>query len=498
MSGQQRVRRVVIAGGGTAGWLAATVLARQLGQMLDITLIESDEIGTIGVGESTIPTARSFHALAGIDEAAFVAATGSTFKLGIRFEDWGRIGERYFHAFGEIGRSTWMAHFSHFWLAARNQGIGGPLGDYCLELKAAEAMRFSTDEDGGATLNYAYHLDAGRYARFLRTHAEAQGAIRIEGRIADVELDPDNGDIAALRLQSGERIEGDLFLDCTGFRGLLIEQALGAGWEDWSRWLPNDSALALQTRAVAPPLPYTRAIAHSAGWRWEIPLQHRVGNGLVYACAHLSDDEAHDCLLAAVTGETLIEPRLIRFQTGRRKRQWLRNCIAFGLSSGFVEPLESTSIHLVMIGLTRLLQLFPFDGCDPALADRYNAQADTELARIRDFIVLHYKLTNRDDSAYWRDLAAADVPDSLAERIALFAETGQAYQAVDELFRVDSWVQVMLGQGVAPRTFHRAAQMMEPARLADALDSLSGNIARAVAALPTHQAFIERYCPSPL
>jgi tryptophan halogenase len=491
MMGERAVKRVVIAGGGTAGWLAAAVLSRQLGRMLDITLVESEEIGTIGVGEATIPTMRAFQSLLGVDEREFMRATKASFKLGIAFEGWTRPGDRYVHSFGEVGKSTWMGDFQHFWLEARAQGKASDFGDYCFELKAAEAGRFATDEN--ARINYAYHLDAGLYARFLRTRAEADGLTRIEGKIATVEQDPENGHIRALVLQSGQRVEGDLFIDCTGFAALLIERTLGIGYEDWGHWLATDSAFAVQTAAVEPARPYTRAIAHGAGWRWKIPLQHRVGNGLIYASAHLSDDEARTRLLDAVEGEVLIEPRKIRYRTGRRLRVWEKNCIALSLASGFVEPLESTTLHLIMIGLMRLMQQFPSDGISEAVVARYNDQARQELEAVRDFIILHYHLNQRDEP-FWRERREMTIPDSLKARIALFEEAALAYQDAGDLFRVDSWLQVMLGQGVTPRTHHPMARIMPPADLARALGDIKRNIDDGVARLPQHQAFLDRYC----
>ncbi len=491
MTGERAVKRVVIAGGGTAGWLAAAVLSRQLGRMLDITLVESEEIGTIGVGEATIPTMRAFQSLLGVDEREFMRATKASFKLGIAFEGWTRPGDRYVHSFGEVGKSTWMGDFQHFWLEARAQGKASDFGDYCFELKAAEAGRFATDEN--ARINYAYHLDAGLYARFLRTRAEADGLTRIEGKIATVEQNPENGHIRALVLQSGQRVEGDLFIDCTGFAALLIERTLGIGYEDWGHWLATDSAFAVQTAAVEPARPYTRAIAHGAGWRWKIPLQHRVGNGLIYASAHLSDDEARTRLLDSVEGEVLIEPRKIRYRTGRRLRVWEKNCIALSLASGFVEPLESTTLHLIMIGLMRLMQQFPSDGISEAVVARYNDQARQELEAVRDFIILHYHLNQRDEP-FWRERREMTIPDSLRARIALFEEAALAYQDAGDLFRVDSWLQVMLGQGVTPRTHHPMARIMPPADLARALGDIKRNIDDGVARLPQHQAFLDRYC----
>ncbi|RHW19097.1 tryptophan 7-halogenase [Sphingomonas gilva] len=490
----QIVRRVVIAGGGTAGWTVAAALASQLGPLIDIALVESDEIGTVGVGESTIPTVRGFHALLGLDEREFMRATQASFKLGIEFRDWARVGDRYFHSFGQIGRSTWMGDFQHMWLQARAQGFGGDLGDYCFELQAAEAGKFLTGENG--RLNYAYHLDATAYGRFLRGFSEPLGVRRIEGRIAEVRQAPETGFIEALALQSGQVVEGDLFIDCTGFRGLLIEQTLKTGYEDWTHWLSTNSAIAVQTQATGPARPYTRAAAHDAGWQWRIPLQHRVGNGLVFASEFLSDDEAHAMLTERVEGEMLTDPRLIRFRTGRRRKAWNKNCIAFGLASGFVEPLESTSIHLIMIGVTRLMQLFPFGGVTDALADRFNLMSQRELEGIRDFIILHYHLNERDDSPFWKRCREMEIPDSLAARIALFREGAHAYQDAHDLFRVDSWVQVMLGQRLAPRAHHQMGRLMPPEQLLKALTDLKANIAGAVAKLPDHQRFLDSYCAS--
>ena len=484
----QAVKRVVIAGGGTAGWTVAAALVKNLGPLLAITLVESDAIGTVGVGESTIPTARRFHELIGLDEQAFVRATGASFKLGIAFEDWARVGDRYFHSFGVTGPSTWMADFQHMWLEAREQGFAGELGDYCLELQAAKEGKFQGGR--GSPLNYAYHLDATAYGQFLRGIAEPQGVRRVEGKIAEVKVAPDSGFIEALVLESGETVEGDLFIDCTGFRGLLIEGALATGWDDWSHWLPTDSALAVQTEAVGPARPYTRAVAHPAGWQWQIPLQHRVGNGLVYCSRFMSDDEAQALLAERVEGPMLTEPRLIRFKAGSRRKEWHKNCVAIGLASGFVEPLESTSIHLIMIAVTRLMQLFPFGGVNEAVAERYNDVARREIEGIRDFIILHYYLNERDEP-FWQECRSLDIPASLAERIALFREGANAYQAADELFRTDSWVQVMLGQRLTPRSHHAMGQLMPPEQLRTALAGAAEKVRQAVARLPAHQAFLD-------
>lgn len=476
--------RVVIAGGGTAGWLAAAALVTQLGPLIDVTLVESDDIGIVGVGESTIPTTRSFHALLGIDEAAFLRATSATFKLGIAFENWGQVGDLYFHPFGTVGRAVAIADFQHFWLEARARGAALGYTDYSLEATAAAAGRFG--HAGDAATAYAYHLDATTYARFLRSHAEPAGVRRIEGRIERVERDAQSGDIAALVLAAGARVEGDLFIDCTGFRALLLGDALQTPFDDWGEWLTTDSALAVQTEAVGPPVPYTRAIAHGAGWRWRIPLQHRVGNGLVFASAFMDEDRARATLLDALDAPPLFDPRLIRYRTGMRREAWRGNCIALGLAAGFIEPLESTSIHLVMSALTRLIQSFPFEPASAARRARFNAQARAEWEHVRDFIILHYAATQRDDTPFWQRCATMPLPDTLVDRIALFRESAGAYQAQDELFRVDSWVSVMLGQGVMPTAHHRIAGMLPAPDLANAMGDLRAGIQHSVGAMPSH------------
>ena len=487
--------RVGIAGGGTAGWIAAMALVRQLGSLVEVTLVESDAIGTVGVGEATIPTARTFHELLRIDEPAFMKATGATFKLGITFEGWARPDARYLHAFGTLGLKTWVAEFQHFWLEARSRGKVDPIGAFCLEHEAAERRRFGRDPDN--PVNYAYHLDASLYAQFLRRIAETDGAKRIEGKIAHVEQDGESGDVTALVLDGGERIEGDLFVDCTGFRGLLIEGALKSGFDDWSHWLPTDSALAVQTRSVADPVPYTRTITHHAGWQWRIPLQHRMGNGTVFCSEFMEADEARELLLGSVQGEVLTEPRLIRYTTGKRREVWKNNVVALGLSAGFVEPLESTSIHSFMIGVTRLIQQFPFGPVTAAHRARYNRMADHEMERIRDFVMLHYKLNEREDAPFWKRMREMEIPDTLAERIELFVEGAEAWQAADDLFRVDSWVQVMLGQRLAPKSWHRIASLMSDQRLRQAFGEIRSRVTAGVERLPSHQQFLEQYCRAP-
>ncbi len=489
---EDRISRVVIAGGGTAGWIAAAAMSAKLADVLDITLVESEDIGTVGVGEATIPPMRVFHKLLRIDEQEFMRATEATFKLGILFEDWGRRDHTYIHAFGKNGRESWLCDFQHFWLRGVEKGLCSEIGEFCLELQAAKASRFATSPN--TEINYAYHLDAGLYAKFLRRYSESRGVRRIEGRIAGVNQHPESGFITSLTMESGDVIEGDFFIDCTGFRGLLIEQTLRTGYEDWTHWLPCDSAVPVQTEKTGPAVPYTRSIAHDAGWRWQIPLQHRVGNGMVYCSRYLSDDEATARLLEDVGARPITEPRVIRFRTGRRRKGWNGNCVGLGLASGFVEPLESTSIHLIMTGVTRLMQLFPFGGVTRSLVDQYNELTRAEIEKIRDFIVLHYHVTERDDTPFWRDCRDMEIPETLAHRLALFRENAQAYQAEGELFRVDSWTQVMLGQGIFPRSYHYLARTMSDAELERFLNGLRSSIAKAVAKLPPHQEFVDRYC----
>lgn len=486
------IHKVVIAGGGTAGWMAAASLSKLLGKTLDITLVESDVIGTVGVGEATIPTLLTLHDLLKIKEQDFMAAVQATFKLGISFESFRDVDEDYIHSFGWTGQDCWAAGFQHFWLKGKKLGISKEFGEYCKEWVAAKRNRFAVLPNQG--LNYAYHIDASLYAKFLRKMAEEHGCKRQEGKIEDVHVDPESGFITALTLDSGKRIEGDLFIDCTGFRGLLIEKTLGVGYEDWTHWLPCNSAVAIQTEAVAPPIPYTRAIARKAGWQWRIPLQHRVGNGLVFSSEHWSDDEATAFLLDNIEGNPLTDPRVIKFTTGQRREHWHKNCIAVGLASGFIEPMESTSIHLIQRSIIRLMQMFPYSGIRQPDLNEFNEQMSTEFAHIRDFIVLHYHVTKRSDSDFWNHCRTMDIPESLTHRIELFRQTGRVFKAPGELFGENSWIQVMLGQGLIPEQYHPIVNMMSDEELERFLKGLHGSAAQLVSQLPEHQRFIDHYC----
>ncbi len=489
------LRRIVIAGGGTAGWMAAAALGKTLGRFAQITLVESDAIGTIGVGESTIPPIRTFNNLLGISEAEFMSETQATFKLGIEFDNWGQVGDRYFHSFGTTGKDHWSAGFQHFWLSGRDRGHDRAYSDYCLELVAALAGKFA--HLPGERLNYAYQLDSTLYARFLRRLAEREGVTRQEGKIAGVELDGARARITSLTLDSGLIIEGDLFLDCTGFRALLIGDALGEPFEDWTHWLPCDRAIAVQTESVEPPAPYTRAIAHDTGWRWRIPLQHRTGNGIVYCSAHLDDDAALKQLLEDVEGEPKTQPNRLRFNAGVRPRQWVGNCIAVGLSGGFMEPLESTSIHLIQRAVLRLLRMLPMAEISERDIAEFNDQQMQDMVHIRDFIILHYKATERRDSEFWRTVADMAVPESLTHRIELFRETGRVFRRNEELFQENSWVQVMMGQGIVPRAYHPIAKKLTDEELSRFLSMIRDGIAHTVASLPQHQAYLAHYCARP-
>ena len=485
-------RRIVVAGGGTAGWMAAAAIARTMGNTASVTLVESDAIGTVGVGESTIPPLVTYNRLLGIGEADFMRATQATFKLGILFDGWKDGSDRYFHSFGVTGKDHWSAGFQHFWLNGRARGHDDSYDAYCLELAAAMEGKFAHLPDEG--MNYAYQLDSTLYAKFLRAMAEADGTTRIEGRIARVELDGESGDVAGLHLESGAIVEGDLFLDCTGFRALLIEQALHAGFDDWTHWLPCDSAIAVQTENVRPPVPYTRAMAHDAGWQWRIPLQHRTGNGIVWCSRYLDRDAALERLLGNVEGKVLTEPNHIRFVTGARRRQWHRNVVAIGLSGGFMEPLESTSIHLIQRAILRLIRMMPQGAISPRDVAEFNDQQFADMEQIRDFLILHYKATDRRDSAFWRQCAAMEIPDSLAQKVALFRETGRVFRRNEELFAENSWVQVMMGQGIVPQAHHPIADKLGDAELARFLATLRENVTRTVAGLPRHADYVAHYC----
>jgi len=485
------VRKVVIAGGGTSGWVAAMAISKQFGELLDISLVESEEIGTIGVGESTVPPIVAFHQLLGIDEREFMRECAATFKVAIWFENWGRIGDWYLHPFGRHGQPAWMAEFYNFWLHARAHGHKAPLGEYCYEWLAAVKGRFALREN--PRVNYAYHFDAALYARYLRKLAEKRGVKRIEGKIRNVRTRTDNGFVESLELESGQVIAGDFFIDCTGFRGLLIEGALNTGYEDWSNYLPCDRAVAFQTIVDEPAAPYTACYAHTAGWRWNIPVQHRVGNGVVYCSQYMSDDEARHRLVSDSGGRPVKEPWLVRIKAGRRKKAWNKNVVAFGLAAGFVEPLESTSIHTITTAAVRLMNLFPFDGVNQPMVDHYNELTQYELERIRDFVCMHYKYNQRDDSPFWIHCREMEIPETLHQRVELFRQGGHAYRKEGELMTVDSWISVMLGQHIEPTSYNHIARL-DDRELKDYMTKYRAKVAEVVNGLPLHADFVKQYC----
>ena len=493
------LKTIVIVGGGTAGWMSAAALATALKGRYRIRLVESDEIGIVGVGEATIPMIQIFNKVVGIDEAEFVKATQGTFKLGIEFVDWGRRGERYMHGFGRIGQDLWTVRFDQYWQKMNALGRAEPLENYCITRMASKANRFLPPQPNVPNsplgdIAYAYHFDASLYARFLRGFSEARGVQRTEGRVERVLQREGDGHVEAVVLASGERIEGELFVDCSGFRGLLIEQALKTGFEDWTHWLPCDRALAVPCESAPVLTPYTRSTAHRAGWQWRIPLQHRTGNGHVYCSRHVSDDEAAATLLANLDGKPLADPRPIRFTTGMRKLGWNRNVVAVGLASGFLEPLESTSIHLIQASIQRLIDFFPDRGFDPADIAEYNRQSRFEYERIRDFIILHYHLNQREDSEFWRECASMEVPESLRHKIELFKAHGRIVRFDNELFTEFSWLQVFEGQNLRPRGYHPLVDLQSEDAIAQYLEGVRQVIAKCVEVMPDHRAFIDKHC----
>lgn len=494
---QHRIEKVVIVGGGTAGWMAAAALSRFLANgVTEVTLIESDEIGTIGVGEATIPPLRRFNELLGIDENEFLRQTQGTFKLGIEFVDWGALGRRYFHPFGRYGRDIHGVEFHQLCLRERLRQPPLDISAYCVSAVAARHGRFTRPAPQYPTrdLNYAFHFDAALYARYLRQYAEANGVHRVEGKIVDVTVGGDRGFVQSVTLADGRQIAGELFIDCSGFRGLLIEQALHTGYDDWSRWLPCDRALAVPSTNVGPLLPYTRSTASTGGWQWRIPLQHRTGNGHVYSSRHLSDGDAESILLANLDGEPLAQPRKLSFVAGRRRQAWNRNVVALGLSAGFVEPLESTSIHLIQQGIARLLALFPDRRFLQVEMNEYNRFMQANFEDVRDFIVLHYKLTERDDSELWIECRAMEVPDSLQHKIDLFATKGRCLTSGEPVFGSTSWIAVMLGQHTHPEGYDPIVDALNEERVSQELRRIAGAIDTSVQAMPTHEQFVMRNC----
>ena len=494
---QSGPRGIVIAGGGTAGWMAAAALSRFLPAGTAISLVESDAIGTVGVGEATIPQIRLFNHNLGIDENELLAQCAGTIKLGIEFDGWSGEGSRYIHAFGTFGRALGVVPFHHYWLRAAQAGASEGLWDYSVAAVAAAQNRFAPDSGTArlpSGLAWAYQFDASRYAALLRRHATSRGVERIEGRITSVESG-DDGSITALTLEDGRSVTGDFFIDCTGFRALLIGEALGVGYDDWRQWLPCDRAMAVQSSGDGALAPYTRAIAREAGWQWRIPLQHRTGNGLVWCSDYGDEAQAHDTLLAHIDGTPITEPRTMAFMTGRRRSAWATNCVALGLAAGFLEPLESTSIHLIQSGIARLVNLFPHHEPSEAGIAEYNRQTAREWEAVREFLILHYHANGRDEP-FWRDYRKRTIPDALAHRIELFRETGRIFREGDELFTEIGWLQVMIGQGIVPDAYHPIADAASDDELSEFLALARQQVRDTAARMPAHADYLRRHAPA--
>lgn len=491
-----KIKRLVILGGGTAGWISAALSKKLLGHAIDVELVESEDIGTVGVGEATIPPIQLLNSALGLNEAQFMRETKATAKLAIKFENWKQQGHSYYHTFGAAGKSLAFCHFHHLLKCAGKLEDDTELWQYDLNALCAEQGKFAkvNVKDPILELPYAYHFDAGLYAQYLRKLSEKIGVKRTEGIVESVEQCQLSGNIKSLKLKSGQVVEGDLFLDCSGFRGLLIEKTLRTGYEDWSHWLQCNSAIAVPSKRHEKTAPYTRSIAHSAGWQWRIPLQHRNGNGLVYSNSHYTDEQAHDVLMSNLDTKPLADPKVIRFQTGRRYKQWNKNVIAVGLSSGFLEPLESTSIHLIQSAVTRLVHLFPHEGIDENMVKEYNRQSQVEFEQIRDFLILHYKVTERDDSRFWQDMRNMEIPDSLQHKIDIFKSSGRLFREQNDLFLESSWLQVMVGQGIIPQDYHAIANSIPQEQLGAMLKNIRQVKLEPLAKLPSHDEFLAKFC----
>jgi len=499
MQTSQLIRTVVVVGGGTSGWMTAASLSKVLQGRVDVVLVESEEIGIVGVGEATIPPIQQFNRVLDIDENEFLQATQGTFKLGIEFVNWGQQGQRYIHGFGQIGQELWTTEFHQYWRKMWASGRAPDLEHFSITRMAARAGKFMPPDENRPNsplgqIKYAYHFDASLYARYLRSLAERQGVKRVEGKILRVHLRESDGHVASVEMANGDQVSGDLFIDCSGFRGLLIEQALQTGYEDWTHWLPCDRAVAVPCQSAAELLPYTRSTAHRAGWQWRIPLQHRTGNGHVYCSQFISDDEATHVLMSNLDGPATAEPRIIPFVTGKRKKTWNKNVVAVGLASGFLEPLESTSIHLIQTAISKIVTFFPNTGFSNADIDEFNAQMDFEVTRIRDFIILHYHLNQRTDSPFWERCRNMDVPDSLRRRMALYRENGRIFREASELFTEVGWLQVMHGQGLLAKAYNPLVDIYGESEVADFLRGVQEVIAACVDVMPTHADYIAAHC----
>jgi tryptophan halogenase len=499
---ERAIRSIVVVGGGTAGWMTAAILAKFLGRDgASIQVIESDEIGIIGVGEATVPLMQIFNGVLGIEERDFVTSTQATFKLGIEFRDWGRLGNVHFNGFGDHGGTIGGISPHHHWLKLRQLGDQTPIGDYCFPYVAGKLGRFAPPPENSPSeatfYKYAYHFDAGLYAAFLRRYSEKAGVKRREGRVVDVELDGETGFINAVVMNDGARIAADFFVDCSGFQGLLIEKALKTGYVDWTKWLPCDRAVAAPCGNGGELTPYTRSTARAAGWQWRIPLQHRIGNGYVYCSQYISDEDATRTLLDTLDAPALVEPRVLKFTTGRRNKFWNKNCVSIGLASGFMEPLESTSIQLIQTAIARLTEMFPDRNFDPAMIEEYNRVSINEYERIRDFIILHYVACERDDAELWKHCRNMSIPDELQYKIDVFKSCGRVALLAEESYQETSWVAIFLGQHVYPRRYDPLIDQMDIEVLKKGMAQRRGAIRRAAEMMPTHRAYIDRHFKAP-
>lgn len=500
-SANNLVTSIVIVGGGSAGWMTAAALSSLLDpRSVKITLIESEEIGTVGVGEATIPDIINFNAILGIKETDFLRATNGTFKLGIEFNNWGRLGDTYFHPFGEHGVDMQGIDFHQYWMRFQRANPGSSIEEFSLSAVASRAGKFAMPTNDPRSvlsqLRYAYHFDATAYARFLRDYAEQRGVKRVEGKVVEVNLNGETGFISDVQLEDGSKLIGELFFDCSGFRALLLGDALGVDYEDWAHWLPCDTAQAVACERTGDLLPYTKSTAKTAGWQWRIPTQHRTGNGHIYCSSMMDDEAAINSLLADLDGPALGSPRKIRFRTGCRTRFWDKNCIAIGLSGGFLEPLESTSLYLIQEGISKFISLFPSTDMPTTVRDEYNRQLTQKFEQVRDFIILHYKATERDDSEFWNCCRTMSVPESLTRKIELFREAGRIFRYEDELFSKPSWVAVLLGQNILPNTTDPIVEGVPEEQVERSLGSMKAAMNNAVMKMETHQAFLNRYAPA--
>ncbi|WP_346837701.1 tryptophan halogenase family protein [Microbulbifer sp. SAOS-129_SWC] len=495
---KQACKRIVIVGGGTAGWMSAASLQQHFGPQAQITLIESSEIGTVGVGEATIPTIRNFYHQLGLQDLDVIRATGATCKLGIEFRDWHRPGSKFIHPFGLYGQSLRGIDFHQFWLKLRRMGAAADLGDYSLGVTLAKNHKFTLpSRKPPSTLSvfdWALHFDATRFAALMRDFAEKNGVARIDAKIERVALNPDSGFIDSVVTECGQSIAGDLFIDCSGFRALLLGEALGIEYEDWNQWLLCDSALAVQSRGTGAPPPYTRVIARSAGWQWQIPLQHRQGNGHVYSSRHISDSDAQQILEQNIDGELLHAPRQLHFRPGRRKQAWHKNCIAIGLAAGFLEPLESTSIALVETALEKIKTLVTNFDCHPAVVEEFNQTTALETERVRDFLILHYKATARDDSDFWRYCRDMSIPDTLAHKLELFKASGYIVNYRWEMFHQPSWLAIFTGFDYLPEQYDQRVDNFDEQQLIHSFAEMRASLHRAADESPHHSDFIAQHC----